>query len=116
MLSRFALLAFTLLVGAPTGAQPPAATEHFEKSVRPLFLARCVSCHGAEKQKGGLRLDTKAGWQAGGDTGPAVVPGKPAESLLLRAVRGTDGVQQMPPQEKLTEREIAARGSLPAWR
>ena len=108
MLSRFSLIALVFALCAPSGAQPPAATEHFEKAVRPLFLAQCVSCHGAEKQKGGLRLDTKAGWQAGGDSGAAIVPGKPAESLLLKAVRGADGVQQMPPKGKLTEREIAA--------
>ena len=42
------------------------ADESFEKQVRPLLLQHCVSCHGAEKQKAGLRLDTKPGWQAGG--------------------------------------------------
>jgi hypothetical protein len=83
------------------------ADDHFEKHVRPLLLDRCVGCHGPTKQKGGLRLDSKAGWQAGGDSGPAVIPGKPDESLLLKAIRGQGGLKQMPPDKPLTEAELA---------
>jgi hypothetical protein len=83
------------------------ADDHFESKVRPLLVKQCIACHGPEKQKGGLRLDTKAGWQEGGENGPALVPGKPDASLLVKAIRGTDGVKAMPPKGKLAEREIA---------
>jgi cytochrome c553 len=89
-------------------AQTPA--DHFEKKIRPLFLARCARCHGPEKSKGGLRLDA-AGIRKGGDSGPVVVPGKPDESLLVRAVRH-DGDQKMPPRGKLKDQEIA---DIAAW-
>jgi len=83
------------------------ASDDFEKHVRPLLVEKCQSCHGAEKQKAGLRLDSKAGWQNGGDSGPAIVPGKPDRSLLIQAIRGEDGVKLMPPMGKLSDREIA---------
>ncbi|QDU20000.1 PSD1 and planctomycete cytochrome C domain-containing protein [Urbifossiella limnaea] len=89
-------------------AVPVRADDHFEKHVRPLLAEHCVGCHGPEKQKGGLRLDSKAGWQTGGDAGPAVVPGNPDASLLLKAVRGADGVERMPPKGKLPDAAIAA--------
>lgn len=88
------------------------ADDMFEKDIRPLLLAKCISCHGPEKQKGGLRLDTKAGWQSGGDQGPAIVPDKPDDSLLMRAVLGSKGVERMPPKEPLSAREIE---SLRKW-
>ena len=79
-------------------AEDRAALDHFESSVRPLFAARCESCHGAEKQTGALRLDSREGWGAGGSRGAAIVPGNPAESLLLHAVRRGDPDLQMPPE------------------
>ncbi len=72
------------------------------------MLTHCVSCHGPDKQKGGLRLDSKAGWQRGGDSGPVVVPGDPDKSRLLKAVRGAGGVEPMPPKGKLSAAEVAA--------
>ena len=57
--------------------------------------------------EGGLTLDSKSGWATGGDSGPAIVPGKPDESLLIKAVRFDDPDLQMPPEEKLTDEEIA---------
>ena len=71
-------------------------------------MKRCEKCHGAKKQEGGLRLDQKSGWVRGGDQGAAVVPGKPEESLLVKAVRYATDDLQMPPDGKLPEREIAA--------
>src|SRR4051812_7484296 len=68
-------------------ADAPEATEFFEAKIRPLLVERCEECHGAKKQKGGLRLDSKAGWQTGGDTGAALKPGDPEASLLIKAVR-----------------------------
>jgi hypothetical protein len=85
--------------------------EFFEAKVRPVLVEHCYKCHSAETKelKGGLRLDLKTGWQAGGDSGePAIVPGKPDESPLLRAMRHADGVEAMPPnQSKLPEQVIA---------
>jgi mono/diheme cytochrome c family protein len=99
------LLALALL--AP-GTSPVIADDAFEKEVRPLLVKHCIGCHGPDKQKAGLRLDTKAGWQTGGDSGPAIRPGKPDASLLVKALHGKDGVTQMPPAGKLADRDIAA--------
>lgn len=84
----------------------PAAADFFEKKVRPLLVARCQECHGKEQQKGGLRLDSLAAILAGGDSGPAIEPGKPDGSLLVVAVRYGQ-VFQMPPKGKLPEDEVA---------
>src|SRR4051812_6809851 len=113
-----ATLVITLVVivgGLHAQSEPPnraAALEHFEKHVRPLLIAKCYACHSVEKgkSKGGLTLDTKEGWQEGGDSGPALVPGKPDESLLIKAVRYGDDLK-MPPKSqggRLTSAEIAA--------
>ena len=83
----------------------PAEIEFFEKEVRPLLVQRCQTCHGAEKPKGGLRLTSRAALLEGGGSGPAAVPGKPAESLLVKAVQRTER-PKMPPKERLPEREI----------
>ena len=84
------LLLVALVLASPAVAADPAAVEHFEKKVRPLFLSHCAKCHDDAKAKGGLKMTSRAAVLAGGDTGPSVVPGKPAESLLLKAVRYTD--------------------------
>jgi hypothetical protein len=83
-----------------------AAIEFFEKSVRPILATRCQGCHGPVKQKGGLRLDARGAMIAGGSTGPAVVPGKPKESLLVDAINYGE-TYQMPPKSKLPAEEIA---------
>ena len=101
--------ALLLLVGFGTAAT--AADDHFEKHVRPLLVEKCQSCHGSEKAKGGLRLDSGPALLKGGDSGPAVAPGKPTESLLIQAVRQT-GELKMPPKGKLKNAEIA---HLEAW-
>ncbi|MGH9840484.1 MAG: DUF1553 domain-containing protein [Blastocatellia bacterium] len=86
---------------------------NFERDIRPLLHARCVECHGAEKQKSGLRLDTKAGAMKGGASGPAIALGKSAESELIRRVTSADKAEMMPPTgERLTAREVAL---LRAW-
>ncbi len=100
-----ALLIVALASPTARGAEP---TDHFESKVRPLLVKYCIKCHGPEKQMGGLRLDTKAGWQTGGDNGPAIKPGKPDDSLLIQAVRGTDKRLRMPPAADLSSAEIAA--------
>src|SRR5579872_1626468 len=89
---RAALLLLVTACGATrtASAAPTAADRHFfEQKVRPLLAARCYGCHSARagKHKGGLRLDNPASILAGGDSGPAVKPGKPGESILIKAVR-----------------------------
>lgn len=100
-----------ILLSVPAAALADAGTEHFESKVRPLLVKHCYECHSAEKTKGGLALDTKAGWKKGGDSGPAIVPGRPEESLLIKAVRYEDKELAMPPQKKggkLPDSDIAA--------
>jgi hypothetical protein len=88
-------------------ARPSAeAAEFFNRKIRPLLTARCLECHGGAKQKGGLRLDSPAAFAAGGDSGVAVVPGKPDESLLIEAIRYASDLK-MPPKSKLPAEEIA---------
>ncbi len=97
------------LVGT-SAALSDEATEHFERRIRPVLVERCLTCHGAEQAKGGLRLDTRAGWVHGGESGPAITPGEPEGSLLLEAIRGAPGDWRMPPAEAgpaLTEAQIA---------
>ncbi len=95
------------LPSGAAAAEPPSAAgvEFFEKKVRPLLVKNCYECHGPEKQKAGLRLDSRAGWAKGGDSGPAIVPGKPDESLLIEAVRYAS--YEMPPTGKLPDEAIA---------
>jgi mono/diheme cytochrome c family protein len=90
-------------------ASETAGVELFEKRIRPLFIEHCYSCHSSEAKKlrGHLLLDTGAGLLKGGDSGPAIVPGNPGESLLLEAVRYTRKDLQMPPKAKLSAMEIA---------
>jgi mono/diheme cytochrome c family protein len=83
------------------------ALEHFEREVRPLLLEACQKCHGADKQEGGLRLDSRDALIQGGDNGPAIAVGDPAKSLLVAAVEQT-GDLKMPPKNKLTAPQIAA--------
>ncbi len=91
---------------APAPANDPAAVEFFEARVRPVLANRCQSCHGGAKVKGGLRLDSRASALAGGDSGPAVVPGKSGDSLLVEAINYAEELK-MPPRSKLPAEEIA---------
>lgn len=83
-----------------TAEPDPKGIEFFEKFVRPVFVQHCYECHSEKKTNGGLRLDSRAGWSIGGDSGPALVPGKPDESLLVQAIR-YGGDYEMPPKGKL---------------
>jgi hypothetical protein len=88
--------------------QPSVSDEDalfFERSVRPLLAAKCWECHSGETPEAGLRLDAWNTMVAGGDSGPAVVPGKPANSLLITAIHYEDG-PQMPPDGKLRDQDI----------
>jgi mono/diheme cytochrome c family protein len=101
LLGLIALLA-SLGAGDPDGVSPD---RFFEAKVRPILAGTCQKCHGAERQKGGLRLDSLEAALRGGDSGPAVVPGKLDESLLVEAVHH-DGLR-MPPAGKLDDAQIA---------
>ena len=85
----------------------PAATEFFEKKVRPILAARCYKCHSAkvDEPKGGLRVDSLAAMLEGGDTEAAIVPGKPEKSLLIDSINYR-GDYEMPPKTKLPAAEI----------
>ena len=90
-------------------------TAFFESKVRPVLVENCYKCHSqaADKVKGGLLLDSREGWQKGGDSGPAIVPGNAEKSLLIKAVRYADKDIQMPPNDKkLPDQQIA---DLEAW-
>ena len=83
-------------------------TEFFEKNVRPVLVRQCLACHSSPTSPmGGLRLDTRESMIKGGTCAPAIVPGKPADSLILRAVRQPETLR-MPPAGKLKDAEIAA--------
>lgn len=93
-------------------ADPPAKLDQagidfFEKKIRPVLTEHCASCHSADaeknkKLKGNLFLDTRDGLLKGGDSGAAIVPGKPADSLLLKTLHYADELK-MPPKAKLPD-------------
>jgi mono/diheme cytochrome c family protein len=85
--------------------------EFFEKEIRPILVEKCQSCHGDKKVSGGLRLTGRDALVEGGESGPAVVPGKPGQSRLIHAVAYRDG-PKMPPKGKLSAAEI---GKLERW-
>ncbi len=82
-------------------------TATFVEAVLPLLEAKCVSCHGPEKQEGTLRLDSWVAAKAGGDRGAAIVAGDVEKSLLVQAISFRDPDFQMPPKQKLSDKEIA---------
>jgi hypothetical protein len=108
----FAVLGF--LIAAPPSSLPAdeQGDEFFEKQVRPILVSRCFSCHSGKLAadvkvpQGNLRLDSREAALKGGDTGPAVVPGKLKESLLVDAINYGQ-LYQMPPKTKLPAEEIA---------
>jgi cytochrome c553 len=104
---RWPAAVLAALAAAPAGAADPTPEEHFEAHVRPVLVDVCGKCHGDKKQQAGLRLDSRAAVLAGGDGGPAVVPGKPDESRLIQAVRRT-GDLKMPPDKPLKPAQVEA--------
>src|SRR6266446_6165126 len=123
---RWPKLAFGLFCGASMLAQAaispeqakslPSPANHpvdFSREIKPIFEASCIKCHGRGKDKGGLRIDTRETLLKGGDSGPAVVPGKSAESSLIALVQGLDPDNIMPKKgTRLTPEQI---GLLRAW-
>lgn len=78
----------------------------FEKKIRPLLVQHCLECHSEDAEESGLRLDSLAAMLRGGERGPAIVVGKPEESLLISAVRHGE-LLKMPPKRKLSSAEVA---------
>ena len=112
--SRSLIRCLGLLTAALAGPSVPARAadpadpnDYFETNVRPVLVDSCVRCHGPKKQRGGLRLDSRAAALTGGENGPAVVPGKPGESRLVAAVR-RHGELKMPPDKPLDARQVEA--------
>src|SRR5881392_3563210 len=93
---------------------PPSTNRKidFEKDVQPVLSQKCYSCHGEDAQQSGLRLDKRQNALRGGDYGPVIIPGKSAESKLIRRLVNGDGGLQMPPTGPLSDEEI---GILRAW-
>jgi hypothetical protein len=92
----------------PAGGDLADGQQHvdfFERRIRPLLIDNCHKCHSSERQESNLRLDSREAMIRGGDIGAAIVPGRPEESLLVDAVRHGE-IVQMPPQRKLTARQI----------
>ena len=89
-------------------APAPAAVQFFETKVRPVLADNCFRCHGAKKQRGELRLDSRAAILEGGGRGPAIVPGHPEKSLLIKAIGHTDKDLKMPEDKKLPREHIDA--------
>lgn len=103
-------LAAILCASSAKDKLDPAQVEFFENKIRPVLAEHCYGCHSqkSEKLKGGLFLDTRDGLLKGGDNGPAIVPGDPDKSLLIKAVRYLDENLQMPPKDKkLSTEQIA---------
>jgi len=104
---------FALSVSTPLLAQT-TDVEFFEEKIRPVLVQRCYSCHNSKlaAPKGNLVLDTKEGLLKGGTSGPALVPGNPAESRLLKVMNYSDPLVQMPPSGKLPD---AVLGDFTQW-
>src|SRR5262245_14444280 len=107
------LLSMVLLaaLGLPpfaAGGDDPQNVDYV-RDIKPILKKHCVGCHGSEKQKSGLRLDTVAFARRGGDSGAAIEPGKSADSLLIQAITGAEGVTAMPPKDEapLSKDQIA---------
>jgi mono/diheme cytochrome c family protein len=104
------MVVVTAASAADSAAAPdPAGIAFFETKVRPLFVQHCHECHaqGAKTREGGLLVDSREALVQGGDSGPAIVPGDPDRSLLIRAVRHTDDDLKMPPEQPLAAADIA---------
>jgi hypothetical protein len=107
--STLPLVALALACGTVSrGAAQPDQIEFFEKNIRPILADNCLDCHGAHKHENGLRFDTQAAVTKGSDYGVVIVPGNPAASKLVKAIRHMPGVEAMPKKrEALKPEQIA---------
>lgn len=123
---KLQLLAVSLLVASATAFAaevdvsklPPTATQTgitFDKDIKPIFEKSCFKCHGPEKKKGDLRVDTLEATLKGGENGPNVVKGNSAKSTLVHSIARLNEDEAMPPEGKgdpLTKEQI---GLVRAW-
>ncbi len=102
------LLLLIMMAGQVAHADEAEGIEYFETHIRPLLAEHCYKCHSAKakKLKANLSLDSRAGWHTGGDSGPAIIPGNPEDSLLIQAVSHTNGDLKMPPKTRLPDTGI----------
>lgn len=106
VVSWLTIAATAYSLGLAYSSSAAAADPVFDRQVKPILTANCARCHAGRKIKGGLDLSTRAKLLLGGDSGPAVVPGKPADSLLIE-VLGANGKPHMPPKRQLPPAAIA---------
>jgi len=92
------LLTTQLAHAADAPKLDPAHLKFFESKVRPLLSNKCFKCHGEDKHKADLRVDSLAGLIHGGKSGPAIEPGQPDKSLLITAIRYDEPDLEMPPK------------------
>lgn len=90
---------FAVMLVVPCSVRADAGSELFESKIRPVLADTCFRCHGDQKSGGMLRVDSREALLKGGDSGPAIVPGKPDDSLLIQAIARHDGVSAMPPEK-----------------
>lgn len=91
-------------------------TQFFETKIRPLLIQHCHQCHSNDKKaEGGLRLDTKSGWQLGGESGPAIVAGAVDKSILIQRVQSDDSDSIMPPKNSGMPLNAAQIADLVSW-
>ncbi|MEK6258317.1 MAG: PSD1 and planctomycete cytochrome C domain-containing protein, partial [Planctomycetota bacterium] len=101
-------LSWLLLSGSMALAQEAAVGESYSTQIKPLLAKHCAKCHGSQKQQSGLRIDSAKGIHEGGDSGPAIVAGDSAKSILVHAITGAEGISKMPPEgPSLSADEIA---------
>src|SRR5262245_3687803 len=100
------ILLLAILPGTASGQTAVDRETFFEVKVRPILAGRCFKCHGGDKVSSGLRIDSRDALLKGGDRGPAVIPGKAEQSLLLRALRHADDALKMPPNAKLPDQIV----------
>src|SRR5438045_236383 len=117
LLGCLLLPGFSLTADSPSQAKlpPPASRQiDYTRDIQPILARSCLSCHGAEKARGGLRLDHRKSALEGGDSGAVIKSGKSGESRLIHLVAGLEADMPMPPKGKtpLTAAEI---GLLRAW-
>lgn len=103
-----AVVAYGVLALAPAWSLVSAneQTELFERHVRPQLVEHCTSCHGEDQQEGGLRLDSRQGLLEGGERGPAIVPGRAVESLLIQVLRHQKEDIEMPSEDEPLEPDV----------
>ncbi|HKD35840.1 MAG TPA: DUF1549 domain-containing protein, partial [Pirellulales bacterium] len=98
----------SLAVAGDSSGQPSSkSADLFAAKIRPVLTNVCLECHSGDKPENGLRLNSRAALLHGGDSGPPVIPGKPDESLLVKAVRRIEDLQ-MPPDDKLPDETVKA--------